>query len=473
MVAEELGQLKQTVWLIRFISYNKIRQHCPISPGIDLDGTLMTSRWVWFFAKVARRIWFRATLFSILAVATALVAIVASPFISRDLPTRIGADAVDNILGIIASSMLTVTTFSLSTMVSAYSAATSNVTPRATKLVMEDSTTQNVLATFVGSFLFSLVGIIALSTGAYGDRGRVVLFVVTIGVIVLIVVTLLRWIDHLSRLGRVTETTERVEKVTIAAMRSRHRRPHLGGNKLADDGDVPASATDVFIDRIGYIQHLDIGALSRIADDAGARIFVRMIPGQLIDPTRPVASIDGIEAEEVEQILASIRACFSVDDIRSYDQDPRFGASVLSEIASRALSPAVNDPGTAIDVINRALRVLAVWNEPVETSSDGAIEFENIYVPPILLDDIFDDLFTPIARDGAPIVEVCLRLQKALGILARFDQPRFRENAVRHSKEALSRAELALSLEGDRKRVRAVAHSIIQQGSRASSSEHQ
>jgi uncharacterized membrane protein len=83
----------------------------------------MTSRWAWFFAKIARRIWFRATLFSILAVATALVAIVASPFIPSELPTRIGADAVDYILGIIASSMLTVTTFSLSTMVSAYSAA--------------------------------------------------------------------------------------------------------------------------------------------------------------------------------------------------------------------------------------------------------------------------------------------------------------------------------------------------------------
>ncbi len=399
-------------------------------------------------------------MFSILAVATALVAIVVSPYIPSDLPTQIGADAVDNILGIIASSMLTVTTFSLSTMVSAYSAATTNVTPRATKLVMEDSTTQNVLATFVGSFLFSLVGIIALSTGAYGDRGRVVLFVVTIAVIVLIVGTLLRWIDHLSRLGRVTETTERVEKVTIDAMRSRRQRPYLGGHKLADTEDIPTSAIDVFINRIGYIQHLDIAALSRIATDAKARIFVRMIPGQLIDPTSPVASVESIESDDLERTLGAIRTCFSVDDTRSYDQDPRFGASVLSEIASRALSPAVNDPGTAIDVINRSLRVLAVWNEPVDPSSHDEIEFDNVYVPPILLDDIFDDLLTPIARDGAALVEVCLRLQKALGILARFDQPRFRDNAVRHSKQALARAELALTLESDRQRVRNVAHSI-------------
>lgn len=266
----------------------------------------MTSRWVWLLSQLVRRIWFRATLFSILAIATALIAIVLAPFIPGDLSTRIGADAVDNILGIIASSMLTVTTFSLSTMVSAYSAATSNVT-RATKLLMEDSTTQNMLSTFVGSFLFSLVGIIALSTGAYGDQGRVVLFLVTIGVIVLIVVTLLRWIDHLSRLGRVTETTERVEEATTEAMRARRQRPYLGGHRLSAIADIPSDAKPVFIDRIGYIQHLDTGTLSEIAETANARIFVRLLPGQLVDPARPVASFDGTPSEET---LAEIARCF-------------------------------------------------------------------------------------------------------------------------------------------------------------------
>lgn len=66
---------------------------------------------------------------------------------------KVGAEAVDNILNILASSMLAVTTFSLSIMVTAYGSATTNVTPRATRLVVEDVTTQNVLATFIGSFL--------------------------------------------------------------------------------------------------------------------------------------------------------------------------------------------------------------------------------------------------------------------------------------------------------------------------------
>ncbi len=96
------------------------------------------------------------------------------------------------------------------------------------------------MATFIGSFLFSVVGIIVLSTGAYGDGGRVIVFIVTIGVIVIIVITLLRWIDHLSRLGRVGETTEKVEDVTMQAMRDRIELPYLGGLRLSAD-EEPAS----------------------------------------------------------------------------------------------------------------------------------------------------------------------------------------------------------------------------------------
>ncbi|WP_455274458.1 DUF2254 domain-containing protein [Rhizobium herbae] len=413
----------------------------------------MTSRSIWLLSQIARRIWFRATLFSVLAVATALVAIWASPYIPSDLPTKIGADAVDNILGIIASSMLTVTTFSLSTMVSAYSAATNNVSPRATKLLMEDSTTQNVLATFIGSFLFSLVGIVTLSTGAYGERGRVVLFAVTILVIILIVVTLLRWIDHLSRLGRLTETTERVEAATIAAMRVRHRHPYLECSPLLPgETTVPNHAKGIFSPSIGYVQHIDIDALAAVAEKGNQNIFVLSIPGKLVDPTQPLAWVENTVSEDEE---ASIRSAFAIGDTRSFDQDPRFGASVLAEIASRALSPAINDPGTAIDIIGRAMRVLSVWNEPLK--NDAKIRHPNVHIPPIKLTDLFDDLFTPIARDGAGIVEIGIRLQKAFRSLAAFNDIRFSESAKHHSRLAMLRAEKSLGLEFDKDRVKAVA----------------
>lgn len=415
----------------------------------------MSSRWFWTLRRLSRRIWVRATLFSLGAVVTALVAIVLSPYIPEDLPTKIGSDAVDNILGIIASSMLTVTTFSLSTMVAAYSAATTNVTPRATQLVIEDTTTHNVLSTFVGSFLFSLVGIIALSTGIYGDRGRVVLFAVTILVIVAIVVTLLRWIDHLSSLGRVTQTTERVEAVAMESMRMRRRIPYMGGAPLHDPTTIPRFAHPVFANEVGYVQHVDVHALSEIAEKGSGRIYLRSIPGDLVDPTAPIAMAVGLDGAEGAQ---EIRDCFTIGDTRSYDQDPRFGASVLTEIASRALSPGINDPGTAIDVIGRAVRLLMVWADPLEEEDEVACP--NVFVPPIAIGDLFDDLFTPIARDGASTVEIGIRLQKAFRTLSRFEREGFEENARRHSREALERGEVALAIDADKTRLRKLAEEV-------------
>lgn len=416
----------------------------------------MTSQWFWIVLQLTRRIWVRASLFSVLAVLTALIGIAVSPYIPSDLPAKVGSDAVDHILGIIASSMLTVTTFSLSVMVSAYSAATSNVTPRATQLVMEDSTTQNVLSTFVGSFLFSLVGIIVLSTGAYGAQGRVVLFAATIVVIILIVATLLRWIDHLSRLGRVTETTARVEEAAANAMRHRHQNPYMGGRAFDASMTLSQLARPVHTSEIGYVQHVDMAALSGVIGERDGRIYLNATPGEFVDPTQPLAWALGLDDDDIEK---SIRNCFSIADKRSFDQDPRFGASVLAEIASRALSPAINDPGTAIDVIGRAVRVLAIWAEPRE---DKEPRHPNVFVPPLELADIFDDLFTPIARDGASVVEIGLRLQKAFLMLSHYGQGRYRAEATRHAAEALQRAELALPIDADKARVRAAARKVAQ-----------
>lgn len=413
------------------------------------------SKWGWRLARLTRKLWLRATLISLLAVGAALVSLLISPYLPAGLSAKIGADAVDRILNIIATSMLAVTTFSLSATVAAYGAATANVTPRATKLLIEDRTTMNVLATFVGSFLYSVVAIITLAMGAYGERGRVVLFAVTVLVVLLIVVTLLRWIDYLLRLGRVGETTDEVEEAVTAAMRARKKRPNLDGTPWDDPLALPANAEPVYPGRIGYVQHVDVGAASARAEEFGARIYVAALPGTFVDLKRPLAWITGAKGDLDPSSVAS---AFTIGDERSFDQDPRFGLCVLAEIASRALSPALNDPGTAIDVIGRGVRVMSIWAEPAEEMSDP--RFPNVHVPSIAIADLFDDLLTPIARDGAAIAEVQIRLQKAYAALARMGDGRYRDNARRHSKIALERAKAAMSSRHDLVRVSAAAASV-------------
>ena len=420
----------------------------------------MTSRWEWIGMQFSRRLWVRAALISLLAVAAVAAAGVLRDHIPADFSARIGADSVDGILTILASSMLAVTTFSLSTMVSAYGAATSQVTPRATRLLREDTTTQNVLATFIGAFLFSLLGIVALATGLYGEQGRVMLFVVTLGVIVLIVVTLLRWIEHLSMFGRVDDTTRRVEEAAARALANWVEAPCLGGRLLAHDEDVPEHARPLFDARIGYVQHIDVGVLQAWAEAHDAEVFVRARPGSYVEPTRPVAWVAGADTPDS---LAEEAFVFST--ARSFYQDPRFGLEVLAEIASRALSPAVNDPATAIDVIGRAVRVLSRC-AGVDGRPRGDVACPRVHVPTLEVGDLFNDVLGPVARDGATLVEVHMRLQKGLAMLARMGD-NLRAPARRHAELALARAEVALTIDEDKAVLRGLAAAVGREGKEA------
>ncbi|ONN70127.1 DUF2254 domain-containing protein [Pseudomonas oryzihabitans] len=400
----------------------------------------MLARLGWVLRGLQRRLWFRATLFSVAGVATALLALLLRDHIPTSLPAKVGADAVDKILTIIASSMLAVTTFSLSTMVTAYNAAASSVTPRAYPLLLEDSTTQNALATFLGSFLFSLVGIIALSTGLYGDNGRVVLFAVTLVVILLIVFTLLRWIDHLSRLGQLDATSDSIEDAARHSLQRWLAQPYLGG--VAALVDEPASGRPVMADRTGYLQRVDMPLLADLCGDQG-RLRLAALPGAFLDPAQPLLWVEGLPPEKDQRL----RAAFTLDARRVHDQDPRFGLTVLGEIATGALVPSRSDSGTAIAILGRAQRLLTTLTEPRE-----AVEprYPRIEVPELSLDDLFDDFFLPVGRDAAPLVEVGMRLQKALGRLAVQGDARIRRECLRHSRLALARAEATLGQAEDR-----------------------
>ncbi len=419
---------------------------------------MLLSRWQWLFIKLSRKLWIKAALFCILGILTALLAIALKRYIPPSLVTQLGADSVDTVLSIIASSMLAVTTFSLGTMVSAYSAAANSATPRATSLLIEDATSHNVLATFIGSFLFALVGLVILRTGVYGEQGRVILFIVTIGVIVLIVATLLRWIEYLTTLGRVSDTIKRVEDATLTAVRARIDNPYLGCSPLYNTNEtLPADAVPVQAGKIGYLQYVDMAELQCIADEADCEMYVLAMPGAFCDSERALLRYTGKCSDDQ---LNRVRACFMIDSARTYDQDPRFGLCVLSEIAVRALSPAVNDAGTAIDVISRFVRILSEWIESRSKREVAKVKFSRLYATPLTNDDLFDDAFGPVARDGASIVEFGVRLQKILLILAKLDNGRAANVARHHSELALAYAEEALAIEQEKTRLRAIAKEI-------------
>lgn len=401
--------------------------------------------------RMTRRLWFRSTLYGVLAIATALIGAWAKILLPSGLATQIGASAVGNILGILASSMLAVTTFSLSTMVASYSAASSSATPRAATLLIEDSGSQQALASFIGAFLFSIVGLIALSTGIYGDSGRLILFAATILVIVMIVVTLLRWIDQLSRLGRLTETIDRVECATRDAMQSLAAAPRLHG---APYDDVPEDAVAVQSKHIGYVTYIDMSRLQELAEQEDLHIWAEVAAGSFVVPQSVVGNLSRVVKSDIAERIAD---AFVVEDMRNFDQDPRFGMIVLTEIALRALSPAINDPGTATDVIGTATRLLCNWASAMQEGEPAETRHDRVHVRALDESGYFTDVFAPLARDSAGMLEVALRVQQSLRTLGTLGYTPFVEPASHQTDRALQFSAKGLLIRDDQRRLRDIA----------------
>lgn len=397
--------------------------------------------WSWHLGRVVNKIWVHIALYGVAGLVVALLAVFAAPLVGLLQVDLISTEAVMVLLQILASSMLAVTTFSVSIMLTAFGAAASSATPRATVLLQNDTTTQQVLASFVGAFVFSLVSISGLQIALYGSAGRLVLFVATLVVLALVVVQLVRWIGHLADYGRLADTVDRLEDATADALRTRMDDPYFGGTPLPDTiAAASPGAGAVACNVTGFVQTVDMDGLQTIAERLGTPVALWVVPGKFVSEqvvlaeacrTLPLAEAD----------CAAIRACFVIGRSRSFEQDPRFGVLSMSEIASRALSPGINDPGTAIDILGRQVRLLSLWQNVTP-----APRFPDVLVPALQLAELIQDAFAAPARDGAETVEIGLIVQKRLAALLQAKGVAFKPAVLAMSEHALAHARQALVL---------------------------
>lgn len=394
------------------------------------------------------KLWFRPTLWSLTAVVAALMAALANYLpLPAGMP-NIGQSALEGLLTIIASSMLTVSTFSLSILVSAFASASSSATPRATRLVMADDSAQHAISAFIASFIFAMVALTALGLGYYGDTGRFVLLVFTIYVLGYLILALLRWIDTLSKLGRMSHTITMVENAALPPLRSWHLEPALGGRSDAPR-EMP-SGVRIYGERTGFLQYIDLGALQDLAERHEALLHVRVRPGDYVAPSSVLAVLVATKALDAKALL-SIAGAFVVGRDRTEEQDPRFGLVILSEIAQRALSAAVNDPGTAVLVAGVLTRVLIDGTRDHPDEPRPEVCHDRVTVVPVDQNALLRDVFEPIARDGAHMLEVGLAVQRALALVASNTHDDLSKAAREEAERAMDHAQQGLRLERERK----------------------
>ncbi len=311
-------------------------------------------------------------------------------------------------------------------------------------LIAGDLRAQTSISVFIGAFLFSIVGIIGLSAGLYSEAGRLFLFVVTLGVVVLVVTSLIRWIGQISAIGRVGNTISVVEQATRDCLKIMNEQPLLNCRLLTDE----PNGEPICAEKPGYVQHCDAGELQKLAEKHELTLTVLARPGTYATPVRPLLLVQG---EADDDLLEALRDCFVLGEQRAFDSDPRFGFIVLGAFADKAMSAGINDPGTAIVVIDSVTRLLLEWHD-----EDKSGEHDRVFVSPLVPRDVLEDFYRPIARDGAHIIEVVSRMLKSLETVAAC-KPGFAQAALEIGKDVVARAEKAMDAESDLAALRRVS----------------
>lgn len=412
--------------------------------------------WIALKTYLTAQMWLKPTLASVASIGVAIVALYFGQLYQGPVPIELDTSALKGLLSIMASSMLAVATFSVSAIVTAVSSVSNSTTPRAARLVLGDRTTQNVLASFIAAFIYSMIAILALEALPFDRIGRFLIFVGLVVIVVWVLIALIRWIDHVTKLGRVETTIERISRAALDMA-----RPEIVGawGAHAYDGAMPAAAAVAQADRVGYVTHISTRALQDLAERLDVAIYMTVRPGDFVDVKSPIAYLSPV-SEKVREALDEVRENIAIAPNRAYGEDFRFGLVNLAETADRALSPGINDPGTAIQILGRQLAVITAWSEARSKQAANEVVFDRVYLPKLEAAEIVRDCFTPIARDGAGAVEVGVRLQKTLAALVRLDVAQLTEAALAMSDEALQQAEAALVATPHKQRVRQAAAEV-------------
>lgn len=364
----------------------------------------------------------RSGLWFIPAVMVLVVAVVASVLISvershPDLPLGFGGDAssAQDLLATIAASTLTMATLVLSITIVALQLASQQFSPRVMRTFLRDTGTKVALGVFLATTVYALL-VLRQVLPESDERPE---FVPGLAVSVAFGLTLgalgafVYYLNHVAHSIRAVHIMEAVAAETRGAIRD-----------LAFDGEVlgpdewpdrPADAVISSEQPPGALVGIDENDLVFLAERHGARIRLLVHVGDYLPSGMPLAEVWSDEGP-VGVTGAEVLRHVGLGRERTMRQDVAFGFRQLVDMAEKALSPAINDPTTAVQGIDRIhdlLRRLALRPDPPGVYRDGT-GTPRLTVPIHGWDELVHLSFDEIRQYGGGALQVQQRLRGVL-----------------------------------------------------------
>jgi uncharacterized membrane protein len=369
------------------------------------------------------------------------------------------ASSARDLLSSLLSGLITMTSLVVSMTFIILTLAANQLGPRLVPTFMADRQIQTVLGLFLGTILYVLLVLRSLDDTL--GRESVPHVAVTVGS-VLTVVCLYALLFYVHKIARATVADNVVAQVADDLRRDIHSMlPEKDKTERAPPAGSPpgpGSAPVVLalsLGRSGYIQVVDYDRLAALACRENALLEVKVRAGHFVLRNGEHVLVHG-ERPLGNRAAEAIRSAFVVGGERSPAQDLEYGLRQLVEIALRALSPGVNDPYTAIAVIDRlgaALEEILQHGLQPTLLRDPKGEVR-VIAGRSDAQGLVDAAFDGIRQAGRDLPGILIRMADVLGQLAPvLDSGEARDAVLRQLARLKETAEEARLTPGDRRAV--------------------
>ncbi|MDI1240195.1 MAG: DUF2254 domain-containing protein [Polaromonas sp.] len=340
-----------------------------------------------------------------------------------------GGTGARTLLGTIASSAIGVAGTVFSITIAALSLAAGQMGPRLLRNFTRDRGVQLTLGAFLGTFSYALMVLRSVRTQEEGPFTPHLALTVGIVLALACVGTLVYFVAHMASRINVDTVVNLVSADVHSAM----------GDLLTDKKQTeppPASfwaqATPVMDSRRGYLQQLDETGLANWAAEHGTAIRLLTRPGDYVFPGAPIA----LMTVHVPDAEAAIRSATALGETRGSGGSAEHAIRQLVEVAVRALSPGINDPHTAMSVLDQlgaTLCDMAGRNLPSGVSMRK--QALALVVPDIGYEGMVNVMFHMIRQNSTANTAVLIRLLDVLTTVIICEPATDRRAALSHHAE--------------------------------------
>ncbi len=278
---------------------------------------------------------------------------------ARWLPSSYETTVVNarSVLGAIATGTITVVTLVLTLTLIAIQLAAGQLSPRTIIDYLEDRFQQVAIGIILGTAAYSLAALRAL--GPDDAPGQAPDLTVLVGFLLTMVslLVLLASVDRMAGRLQVGNLIDNIADETCAlVLLQQPADEEQEGGPVSTDQQPPAGEA-VTAARTGWVQAIDESAMAANVPH-GSRLVIRHRAGTFVYEDMVMVELTGHGGALDDTSRAAIGRAIGIGDSRSMKQDVGFGLIRLIDIGLRALSPGINDPNTAREIVLRLGQIL-------------------------------------------------------------------------------------------------------------------